>query len=157
MGIATIESIEGLYLSSPETEDRAFSQMSCLPGLESMVLNGSITGDGLAYVSKCESLEYLRLDNRTVADQHLEHLSRLENLDLLAIRCPEVTDEGLRHLGAIPNLRLLHLWECTQVNGSGLGYLGQIENLNLQGPSVNDETLVHLHELNPSPTWRDSA
>ncbi len=65
-----------------------------------------ITDQGLAHLSRAQSLEVLILFNTAITDSGMDSLSQLQNLKVLKIASRQITDAAIPHLSKLKSLEM---------------------------------------------------
>ena len=122
--VAEIEKLGGRVdyhrVKGPDWFARRFRKVSIV----NFSLQTNVTDEGLVYLKKLTSLEYLNLWATQVTDAGLEQLEGLANLLQLYLMNTQITDTGLVHLKGLTNLEELVL-DNTQVTDAGVEKLRQ--------------------------------
>ena len=136
-------------LKSHEISDAAIAELSTLTeGLETATeinaSGSSITGAGLANLSKLPALSSLDLSSTSVSNDVMQHLTQVPMLASLSLNGTSISDDGLTVLNACPNLKKLEIKGCKLTpNGfAAIGKMPVLEELNFEvTPGLNDVTL----------------
>ena len=147
--LANLKSLKSLDLGSTQVGDNELAYLSNFPALESLNLWGARTTDaGMVHVGKITSLRSLILDP-SVSDEGLAHLKDLASLRHLTTWSRSFGDEGLKHLANMTQMETLDFYYC-QVSDAGLVHLKKMANLKklfLNWSRITEEGLVHLKGL----------
>jgi len=121
-----------------------------LANLRSLQLDcPSITGEGLKYIWRKNTLTKLDLKNTRIDDRGLAHLASLENLRELTLSGEQITDAGMAHLGKLKNVETLTL-NGTRVTDAGLAHLAgmtSLRGLDLENTPVTGRGLASIKAL----------
>jgi hypothetical protein len=91
---ASLVSLESLALDQTDVSDAGIKQVSTLPRLKSLrVQGGQITDKAVEYLAAAVALESLELCNTTVTDHGIRSLARLPRLRVLTIEYHRPRDE----------------------------------------------------------------
>jgi hypothetical protein len=135
----------------PETSDADLERVVALPGLDSLVLDGTnVTDAGLEHLERLKQLRCLAVSRTNITDAGLRHLKRLQ-IEKLCLGGTQITDVGLKELTGASGCYVLHL-EFTQVTDAGLQSLATLPNLvrvSLDGTKVTDAGAKRLQSALP--------
>jgi RNA polymerase sigma factor (sigma-70 family) len=124
------EPVVGVYLLSPDVNDRHLRCLKEFEGLKTLVLPEGVTDAGLKELRGLKGLERLRLGDRGFRPAALADLGRLTSLRALELDLGGVENVGpaLRELRGLKNLNSLTLraWRAT---GAGLEELRAFQGL----------------------------
>lgn len=147
--LAGLESLETLWVSSPQISDDGLSQLAKLKSLKELQLwSASIRGPGLAHLSKIPSLRRLRLQ-LTLGDAGVSYLKNAATLRELSVTNFGITDAALVHLANLTELEDLDLSQNV-ITDKGLAtvkVIGSLKSLNLSGTKITDSGLIHLRAM----------
>ncbi len=143
--------------------DAGLAHISGMPNLEILCLHGirDITDEGVAHLSKTQSLRKLEIGVSQVTDRGLSYLSRIKTLEHLVLPQDQkgITDKGLTYLGSLRNLRHLAIsrihFNDPKMNkeyytDKGLAELANcrlLEELYIGSPGVTDEGMRYVAKL----------
>lgn len=101
-----------------------------LPEMRSLSLEGSeITNATLELIAaNCFELKELSMTDTMITDQGLQYIGKLPSLNWLSIDNKMATDRGLRRIVTLPALKGLHLID-TDITEAGFAMLGQLNGL----------------------------
>lgn len=190
-----LPNLRGLYLSQPahrcrrldrltsleafritdifRIDDQALREISVLPNLRQLALNGlsesadlsflpsrprlsaldlynsEVSGAALASIGQCAGLTELSLYMCQVDGSGIRHLSRLTNLETLNLTNTDVTAADLKELANLKRLRRLELTD-TKVGGDARAYLRQMKQLKwLRVSNFDEDELEELRAALP--------
>jgi hypothetical protein len=127
--IASIPTLESLYLDFTDVSDEALKPVKQLKSLKVLDLSyTNVTGNSIRELASFRSLLSLRLEGCEVNDEHLEALSEMPQLANLYLGRTQVADKGLRHIAKLSELVLLDLSD-TSITDDGLQSLGHFKQL----------------------------
>jgi beta-lactamase regulating signal transducer with metallopeptidase domain len=150
--LTTLTSLRELALSVPLLHGPGLENLSLLPSLEFLILQGNgFSDDGLRYLKDLTSLKSLRLfGGLQITDAGLPHLSQLTGLEELRfVWLDQITDAGMVHLAPLQKLKLLDL-HSTKVTDAGIATLTaltSLEDLTFPARGPGDVSLEHVAKL----------
>lgn len=108
---------------STSFSDEGLRNLSSLPRLESLDLNGSaISGQGLQHVPPDALVKLSLCKCKCLRDEELSTLVHLKNLEILFLDETSISDAAMVHVGTLHNLRGLYVSD-TGLTDAGLRYL----------------------------------
>jgi Leucine-rich repeat (LRR) protein len=142
--------IEVKLNGSANLQDDDLKLVASFKNLTDLSLEGtSLTGAGLAHLSKLKKLEWLNLWQTEVDDKGMAHLAGLPSLQFLPIGGTKITNAGLEHLKGLPLLIYLGLRD-TAISDAGvakLTALPALRELNLRNTKITDGCIVSLGKI----------
>jgi Leucine-rich repeat (LRR) protein len=138
-------------VSSMRFGDEGLAQLSSLPNLERLTVNGrrEIGDAGMAHIAKMKSLRQLDVTGADLSDVGAEHLQRLENLESLHLSDSLSRPALVALLATKPHLRDLR---CSGSSNSTygdevldqVGKMADMEDLFACGTQVSDKGMAFL-------------
>ncbi len=122
----------------------------------SVHFGGKTTDDQFAPVAELDQLLEFELGTsmgggrNTVTGPGLAHLSRLKSLRSVEIRGLRVTDGALVHLASLPHLQKLCLGDITGITNAGMAHVAKMSelcDLTLSSPAITDAGITQLVAL----------
>jgi len=108
--IATLSSIEAVFLYGQSISDNAFAGFAAHDELAHLNVNStSVDGSGLHHLHKCTGLQELDLVGTAITDDALKDIGKLRSLCILRLADTSITDLGVAELRHLPRLELLSL------------------------------------------------
>ncbi|MDQ1256619.1 MAG: F-box and leucine-rich repeat protein 14, partial [Candidatus Hydrogenedentes bacterium] len=160
-GMAGLPAIPSLKELSIQGKHPGFSveSMACLArqqGLESLVLRGRFTDDGIAQLKPLVSLKHLGLnslfqDGDQTTDAALVHLGEMPSLESLDLNTGAHSDAGLGALSGLPNLKRLTIPNAINpgFTDAGFEYVARMRQLEVLGLRAEHFTFEGVRQLEP--------
>lgn len=151
-------SLKSLELTSTKITSEGIASLAAIPNLETIGLYEITDGD-LEAISRCKKLKSLKCQGfKYVTDEGLASISKIESLQKFSLSYSEITDRGIALLGSLRQLRELRLTDCkiTDEALKIIGKLTDLESLDLSRTNCTDggfESLGNLKNLS-SLTFR---
>lgn len=136
--------------SARDMQLAGLQDISTLDSLIAVSFSGCayLKGDGLAYLSGCQSLQSLDFGECGQLANSLSHLKNVANLRSLSLQgCKRITDADLSILRLAPHLESLDLTGCAQITDKAFEGLSipRLRWLKLEGcPNLTDKALAFV-------------
>jgi internalin A len=112
-------------------------------------VEGTLSLEDFAAMSKLTKIEYLFPTNGQVTDKMMEYVKGWVNLRDLRVKGPQFTDEGLKNVAGLTRLTRLSIPYSPGITDKGLAYLKdlKLELLSIADDSITDAGLFHLKDM----------
>jgi len=151
--VATVKKINRLTLTPISFPAQQFTQFQCLPNLRALLLDGAVTDQHLAALTKMSRLEFLWLCGtpKSFTKKGLANLSALQSLKRLTLTVNSISDINLQSIGQLTELDSLTIHSIDNKSLSEaallqLGNLARLERLDLPLLPLSDAGIRLLAE-----------
>ncbi len=108
--LSLISTITRLEIVSHVTDPVAYGELTTLPNLRRVVIDGDIDGAGMEWLTRSPRLESLTVYNATLIDAEIALLASATELrEVEFVYCPQISHEGWEHLVSLPHLTSITL------------------------------------------------